>query len=426
MENNTAFIAKISNIRPIEGADKIVVADVQLNNITITQVVVGKNDFVDSALVVYLDSNLCLNQKIIDDYPILGTYLAKAGRIRCIKLRGQISNGLAIEVQKFYKYFNSEKEAIATLVEGYSFTKLNAIEVCYKYMPPVKIMNQCSNKGKKAQKKMFKKLIENQFHFHFDTQMLLRNIHKINPYQIASISRKIHGSSFIVSNCLVYRKLSFIENVLKKLGILIINTHYDYLYASRTVIKNEATSSGFYKEDIWTLIGKEYFYGKLHEGETIYGEIVGYLPSGGFIQKDYDYGCIPGQHKIAVYRITKTGNDGNVVEYSWQMMKERCIELNVSMVEEYYYGYLKDKYPAIAIDEDWNKNFVAQLAIDYLEKDSKDNLCKKVPDEGVVVRLEGLSIESYKLKSERFYLKENENIDKGEIDTEAEEGIANV
>ena len=31
MENNTAFVAKLGNIRPIEGADKIKVASVMLS-----------------------------------------------------------------------------------------------------------------------------------------------------------------------------------------------------------------------------------------------------------------------------------------------------------------------------------------------------------------------------------------------------------
>ena len=54
---------------------------------------------------------------------------------------------------------------------------------------------------------------------------------------------------------------------------------------------------------------------------TIYAEIAGYLPA---IQKDYDYGCLTGQHKIFVYRITQTNVDGKVYEFSARQVQEWC------------------------------------------------------------------------------------------------------
>jgi len=46
MENNKAFVCKIGNFKSIEGADRIIQASVILDNIPITQVVVGKDDTV--------------------------------------------------------------------------------------------------------------------------------------------------------------------------------------------------------------------------------------------------------------------------------------------------------------------------------------------------------------------------------------------
>ena len=44
----------------------------------------------------------------------------------------------------------------------------------------------------------------------------------------------------------------------------------------------------------------------------------------------------------------------------------------------------------------------------------------KVPEEGCVVRIEGLGIETYKQKSERFYQRETALLDKGESNIEDE------
>ena len=183
--------------------------------------------------------------------------------------------------------------------------------------------------------------------------------------------------------------------------------------------------NSFYPTDIWSESGKKYFEGKLAKGETAYYEIVGYLPSGSFIQKNYDYGCKPGEYKIAVYRITKTSEDGHVIEYGWQAMKERCVELGVEHVQEFYFGKAKDLYPQLSVSEHWHENFLTNLRKDYLEKDCWDNLCKKVPDEGVVLRIEAISVQPFKLKSEKFFLNESALAeDDTNVDIESTEAVA--
>lgn len=418
MNNNEAFIVTVSSIEKIENADKIVKVNFSLNGIPQGQVVAGLNDFKENDLAVFFDGNLCIDQYIIDSldklslnygkdgFNSIGNYLAKNNRVRIIKLRGVTSVGLIISVEKFEKIIPQ-----IDYIEGLSFTELNNIPICHKYLPPIKGQPQVG--GKKGQKgKVESRMVVGQFAFHVDTQMLTRNAHMIHPEQIIAISNKWHGTSAICSNSLVKRKLSIKEKIAKFIGVQVDETTYDYLYASRKVVKNDTNvQNSFYDEDVWTMVGKENFYSKLYQGETIYYEIVGYLSNEKFIQKDYDYGCLPKQHKIKVYRITKTGLDGNVVEYSWNKVKERCVELNVEMVDEIYHGKAKDMYD-IPVDENWNINFIERLRKDYLEKNLTCNLCKKVPDEGVVVRVDGGGIEVYKLKSEAFYLKESADAEK--------------
>ena len=63
------------------------------------------------------------------------------------------------------------------------------------------------------------------------------------------------------------------------------------------------------------------------------------------------------------------------------------------------------------------------LSEKYLEKDSI--YCKnKVPEEGIVVRLDNsFEIDSYKLKSFRFFEKETKDFDNGIVDIETQESV---
>jgi hypothetical protein len=416
MENNQAVVAVLKNVTAIEGADNILKANVTVKGTSVADVVVGKDSF-EGQQVVYFDSNLCLSNKLIEDNPTLATYLGKGNRVRCVKLRGVISDGLVVPVEKFESYGKLSE----------SFNDIGSVNICSKWVPPAQPKSSSAAGRKKgAAPKGFNRVDEKTFHFHIDTKILAKNLDRINPDDVISISRKVHGTSAIVARVPCKRKLSFIEKMLSKF-VAIDKVSYDYLYASRNTVKN-AQLGPESSTDLWVVIGKKYFEGKLHAGETVYFEIVGYMPNTSkFIQKNYDYGCKPGETKIQVYRITSTNIDGVVTEYSWAAMKERCKELGVDMVEEFYFGKAADLELIHTLrvetdtEPDWSSAFLKELKLRYLEKDVPTNLCKKMPDEGVVIRREGLHIDSYKLKSDRFKLQESKNRDDGIEDTEDQE-----
>jgi hypothetical protein len=407
MAHNEAVVARLSNIRPIAGADKIVEADVTVQGIKVTSVVVGV-DSVEGQKVVYFDSNMCVGDQVLKDYPELDRYLGKRGRVKTVKLRGTYSDGLAVEVEKFNKYdpHFQDKE------EGYSLTEIGDAHICHRYVPPQPKQPQSGNKERKGKKKD-SRIIPELFHFHIDTEQLARNVHEINPDDVISISRKIHGTSCIVSHIPVKRKLSLLEKILK-LFVRVQDTEYDYVFASRRVIKN-GTSSGYYSTDIWTEVG-ETFRGKLLKGETVYLEIVGYQSNGQWIQKDYDYGCIPRQYRTAVYRMTWTDYDGNVVDYGWQQMIDRCEEMGVEPVETFFHGRAGEMVSEDV--SDWHEAFLEKLRVTYIGGYVPENKVKKVPEEGIVVKKEGAKPHSFKLKSMEFLKKETDMFEKGEVDTE--------
>lgn len=443
--NNCAVVAKLKNIRKIEGADKIVVCDVVLNGISISEIVVG-NDTVEDTLVVYFDSNMCLTPTITTDYPDIARYLSKGTRVKVVRLKGQISNGLAVEVSKFYKYFKSDKEAQKILVEGYEFTSIDKTQICHKYVVVNQRSTNSKGKGKKIHKKSKYFIADNFFLKHSDTSQLLRNIHALNPNDIIQVSTKVHGTSFRVQNALIKKNLSIFEKIGKWLGIKIKESEYKYVYGSRNCVneiegindeKLTDTCDYYKKQNIWIDMGKKHFKGKLHEGETIYGEIVGYLSNGKAIQSIgkwiFNYGCNVGEAKVKVYRITNTDQNGNVKELSVKQYQERCNELGVEYVTELYYGKASKMYD-INVDDNWRRNFIFVLSNYCLDKVSPNCLGGAI-EEGVCIRIieyfhanineysENKSYEVYKLKSPKFLLGESVSTDKGDIqDTEESEG----
>jgi tRNA-binding EMAP/Myf-like protein len=415
MANNTAIVGRLTNIKAIEGADKIKLANVTVNGVSQAQVVVGL-EAIENELVVYFTSNMCLNEStILKEYPDLATYLGRAGRVRTVKLRGVISDGLVVNVSKFSKWCKVE-----TLTEGFEFTDLDGVNICKRYEPPVKHVTQSSGDKKSKKLKKFNRLVDQQVHFHYDTDNLRRNAHKLNIDTVVSISRKLHGTSGLTAHVLVKKVLTLKEKIAKFFGVPVVETEYDYIYTSRTVVKNANINLGeqkhFYGFDLWTYVGDATFKGKLAKGESVYYEIVGFIPTtGGAIQKGYGYGCKPNEYKVKVYRITNVSADGVVYELGWKAMLERCAELGVEPVETLYYGTLREligRYDNITSAE-----LVEWLENKYLGKKAID--CNGRPDEGIVVRIDHVhQAEAYKLKDYAFLAGESAEFEKGTEDIE--------
>lgn len=214
---------------------------------------------------------------------------------------------------------------------------------------------------------------------------------------------------------------------------------YDYLYASRKVIQNQYynpnVSLGFYGVD-FRHYADAIVRPCLQPGMTAYYEIVGYLPNGGHIQKlgnlACDYGCVPpsqdekyehGKHfKVLVYRITLTSITGHVHEFSAKEVQQWCYQMGISPVVEYYYGFAKDLYPDLNLDEHWNENFLQRLANDkqFFMECNSPTCANKVPHEGLVIKIENMKSEAFKLKCFKFLDAEGKALDKGETNIEDE------
>ena len=379
------------------------------------------------------------------------------GRVKAIKLKGQVSEGFLLPLQMLLDFVVSSTNVPFTEDDCPVGTEFDEVEhkgksfwINKKY---VVRQQQGGNSAKdkkydRRQKKLkkFNRVIDEQFHFHYDTVILRKEPEVIKPWDLIHLSHKWHGTSAIFAYVLCKHPLNLGEKIAK---VLTKNEFhdYDYLYSSRSVIKNaninRGVTDGFYGEgggDIWK-IAFEYIKPYLIKGMTIYAELVGYLPNGKFIQKNYDYGCeLPkaneeytqGKHyKVMVYRITLTNPDGIVHEFSAREVRQWCEAKGLTPVIECYYGYAKDLYPELnnvkvdpmpGVDEgpSWSEAFMDKLANDerfYMEKNSPDCI-NKVPHEGLVIKKEDMRSRAWKLKCFKFLNKEQEELDKGEENIE--------
>jgi len=319
---------------------------------------------------------------------------------------------------------------------GVEFNKIGDLEICRKYVPKNLRMGGMGGNAKKGVKKFRKEdlILDGQFRFHYDTAQLKRNLHQLELDTPISISDKWHGTSVVVGHLLTKRILRWYEKLAKKVGLKIQEEEYGIVAASRRVVKSVAgevsqDKNHFYDTDLYSLIGQE-IADRIPKGFTVYGEIVGYTPKGSAIQKHYGYRCAPGTHRLMVYRVTMTNHNGNVIELSWENLKDFCKWMGFEHVIELWKGtpqtFLDAKGVEVALEsENWRGAFLATLSEEFLEKKCPYN--NGAPNEGVVIRIDRLQeSEAYKLKSFAFLEHETKMLDEGAEDLETAEEVENA
>jgi len=441
--NYCATVIKITTLKPLENADRVQGAIIFGN-----QVIVSLDTKIgDIGLYFPLETqlsheychanNLYRHKELNSDENEVG-YFEDNKRVKCMKFRGNKSEGIFMPIDSLMSLGVNPVD----LKIGDEFDELATIPICNKYVLQYSRIPGApgSKKDKKKAKGYESKLVDNQFRFHQDTSMLYKNLFKIKPDSLISITYKLHGTSGISSRILCKKKLSRRARFLKWIGVDIVDTHYDYIISSRKVIKNEELLSPnaihYYKEDIWTIAHndlKEF----IQDGMTLYYEIVGSLPGGGAIQKSYDYGY-PINNKnygIYIYRITYTNISGKVFEFSAKQVQDWCHFNGLNAVPQLFYGYAKDfvdnfelitNYPDTSgkltckVDKEFiSSDFLERIKKEYNEKDCY--MCNTiVPEEGCVIRIEKEDFEAYKAKSNKFYERETKELDKGTFNIEEE------
>ena len=280
MENNNSvcFIAKINEVKAIEGADNI------------EQVVAGgwnaitkKGEFKQGDLTIIATTDAVIPEALSEQMGV-ANYLRKGIRVRTVKLRGVYSECLIIPLH--YLKGKVSMGDYDLVIEGRDCMEKLGIT---KYEPPVKQIQLAS--GRKI------KWRDNQnFHIYYKFPNLKNVSGMFTEEDEVQITRKIHGTNArygIVKKS----KLSLLDKVKKFFGLADEWIEYEYIYGSHNCEKG-SESQGFYSTDVWRTIAEKYEIkqrlwqlvrdmdiDEVGSGVVLYGEIFG-----AGIQKNYDYG----------------------------------------------------------------------------------------------------------------------------------------
>ena len=219
-KNYAAVVVEINTIVPLDNCDNVQAAIIMGNQVIVSKDVkigdIGLYFPLECALSKeYLSANNLYSKPEFNVNTTKKGYFGENGRIRCVKFRGHKSEGLFMPLNSLdfiFSYSNGD------LNLNDCFDELYGIPICSKYVVKTsRTPGQPGSKKSKSTKKYESKLVENQFRFHQDTSMLYRNLHRIEPNSLISITYKLHGTSGISSYVLCKRKLNWIEKLFLKI-----------------------------------------------------------------------------------------------------------------------------------------------------------------------------------------------------------------
>lgn len=401
-----AYVCKIDNLRKHPNADRLQLGECFGNTVCVDMSYaageVGIYFPTDGQLSVEFAEYNNLLRKKDDAGNSIGGYMDPNKRnVTSIRLRGEKSDGLFLHLDCI-AYTKAEVK------EGDSFTMLNGHEICQKYIPRSH-KQPYENKAKGNRTRKRKVPIAPLFVEHADTEQLAYNLGAFHPGDFVEITLKMHGTSQRTGRVptFVKYKRSFFDWLLRRPGTPV----YDWGYVSgtrRTVLEN--FDGGYYGSNAFREQHSKFFEGKLHKGEEVYYEVVGFTDTGASIMgavsnkklndkafvKQYgemttfSYGCAPNdeflpQSDFYVYRMTMTNEDGDIVEYTPDYMRYRCAQMGCKCVPLLWFGIIPD-HPGASYDDtisagEWIKNIAEQYY------DGPDPIGKTHVREGVVCRI---------------------------------------
>ena len=403
------YVCKVKNIRPAENADRLNACEV-FGITTIVDKSVNEND-----LYVYFPTdgqiseefgkaNDLFRRKDENGNPAGGFIDPVKRNIGAIRLRGNKSEGLVLPLTCLAPFGD-----ISNLAEGDIVSTFNGHVIAEKYVPMHKPRtSQPTARGERDRKSAKKCRIKYPFFAeHIDTPQLRFNMDMFKPGDIICLTEKVHGTSsrnayqpvIIGENGFFLTKLIAHSNWLPKKWRISAQSHLTpktemrYLIGTRRTVLTNNSTGGFYGTDDFRRAWGERFKGKLLPNEECFGEIAGFYkdnygvavpimaPGDNTKTKDkafikqygktttFSYGCSEtgyytygdGSHeerplnRYFVYRMTYTTPEGVVIEYPWDLVKQRAEQMGFETVpelERFIYTTEEDFLARIAKYED--------------------------------------------------------------------------
>ena len=414
----TGFITKLKNVHKHSNADRLLIGECFGNSVIVSL------DYTEGQLGVYfpvdgqLSEEFCRVNDLVrrkdENGNPAGGYLDPDKRnIKAMKLRGERSDGLFLPLTSLANF-----TTVSDLKEGDTITILNGVEICKKYIPKRK-EGSWHGGGSKGHKT--KVNFAPTFAQHVDTEQLAYHLNDFRAGDVIELTLKMHGTSGRTGYLPLIKGYadSFgctAGNIIRKIFARLrkrpdpVPRHdgkpiyeYGYVTGTRRVVLDDKHDGGFYDDNQFRLEMAKKFEGKLHKGETVYYEIVGFVNKDTPIMasvknskiKDkefskaygeetvFSYGCdpnggweavhdsvapdvwgedliIPPKCEVYVYRMTMSNEEGDVVEMSPEQMRLRCDQMGVKYVPVFE----KFMIPYMETCEAKNKDGITLLAFD--------------------------------------------------------------
>ena len=376
-----AYVTNLKNLRKHPNADRLQLAECFGNTVCVNM------DYTADQLGVYFPTDGQLSMEFCEQNGLLAVYVdgvnvsggymdPEKRNVKTIKLRGEKSDGLFLPLTCL-AYTGVD---ITTFKAGDTIALVNGHEICTKYIPKRNPRRSGGNgaEGNRTRKK--KVAVAPLFMEHADTEQLAYNLDAFKPGDLIEITLKMHGTSQRTANLPRFDgyKRTLMDHIMRREGVAQYN--WGSVSGTRRVVLDNY-DGGYYGSNEFREAHSKFFDGKLHKGETVYYEVVGFTTSGSSIMGDADnkklkdkefvklygpttvfsYGCEPTgkktmygqddkgafeieiavpQSDIYVYRMTMTNEDGDVVEYTPDFMRYRCEQMGAKTVPVFAKGHI--------------------------------------------------------------------------------------
>jgi hypothetical protein len=445
-----AYVTTIKNLRKHPNADRLQLGECFGNTVCVsmeyTNNQIGVYFPTDGQLSVeFADVNNLLRKKDVDGNNIGGYMDPDKRNVTSIRLRGEKSDGLFLPLTCLDSFGD-----VSNLKVGDVITTFNGHEICTKYIPRRNTNSGHATNGNHTRKK--KVPIAPLFTEHADTEQLAYNLGAFQAGDQIEITLKMHGTSQRTGYLPVFKgyrctnriyqaalnavmsgkKVGAMTQKFADLGLSSATPIYDWGYVSgtrRTVLEN--FDGGYYGSNEFREQHSKFFEDKLHKGEEVYYEVVGFTHTGTPIMATADnkklndkefvkqygktttfsYGCNPDgkegigiterevpQSDFYVYRMTMINEDGDIVEYPPDFMRYRCEQMGCKCVPMLWRGFipadegLEEGYDCYGEYGTWRVcregtpgEWIKNIAEQYY--DGPDPIGKTHVREGVVVRI---------------------------------------
>lgn len=411
--NYAAFIYEVTQTHPLDGLDNLVGVNVGGYQALVPKTTKPGDRFVAVVAGTQISAsytmllNLHRDSSLNADKSQTG-YLENNRRVKAIRLRGNASNALLLDISLFDVDLSGERV-------GTEFDHINGVEFSRKFVVPTK---GNTNNGGAIAKKHKSGVTTEQFPEHYDTPQWHRVSQDFAGKDV-TVTQKCHGTSLRAGWVEIDRPAKWYERLFR----LPAQKEWKFVVGSRRVIKTEGDGNHWYSTDIWTEYAQTHNLAEaLPKGVMIYGELIGWLPDGAPIQRGYTYNLPKGQAALYIYRVTVAGADGTHYDLSDAAMREFAAQRGLKVVPllasfsrdegGFLLGeFLETLTDTTLSDEDEWAFIEAPVPL------SPDSPC----DEGVVIRAEGITPHVAKYKNPMFYEHESRSLDKGEADIEEQE-----